>query len=157
MSGNQPARQPKKNPSGAAKNKPGGRGGQKRSKKQGKKKRGNKKSNKSAIDPNRPVWENHAGEAELHAIVGSVRPAHNPTAIVRSLGEPPLGKYASNAHHYYEAVYEKAQHFAVAIATANGLLVVDGAGDDDTGETAGDSGGVTSDEPPTAEESRASV
>jgi hypothetical protein len=105
------------------------------------------------------MWENHAGEAELHAIVGSVRPAQNPTAIVRSLGEPPLGKYASNAHHYYEAVYEKAQHFAVAIATANGLLVLDDTGDNGTGgngtggndpggagDVAGDGGGITTDE-----------
>ena len=88
----------------------GGRGGKKRGKKN--------KANKPAIDPKRPVWENPDGDAELQAIVGSVRPAQNPTALVKSLGEPPLGKYASNAQHYYEAVYEKAQRFAIAMATA---------------------------------------
>lgn len=128
MSGNQPARHPKKNTSASAKRRGGGRGGKKRGSKQR-----NKKSSNSAIDPNRPMWENQAGETELAAIVGSVRPAQNPTAIVRSLGEPPLGKFASNAQHYYEAVYDKAQHFAVAIATANGLLVVDDTEDDDAG------------------------
>lgn len=141
MNGNQPARRPKKKAPTAAKGKGGGRGGQKRGKKQGK-----KKSNNSAIDPKRPMWENPAGEAELQAIVGSVRPAQNPTALVRSLGEPPLGKYASNAQHYYEAVYEKAQHFAVAIATANGLLVVDDTEDDGADDSAGHGGGATVDD-----------
>ena len=75
-------------------------------------------------------------------MVGSVRPAQHPSAVVRSLGDPPLGKFASNAHHYYDAVYEKAQQFAVAIATANGLLMVDdgddaGAGAEASGEDTG--------------------
>ncbi len=131
MSGNQPARRPKKKSPGSSKAKGGARGGQKRGKKRGK-----KRSGKSAIEPNRPMWENHDGETELQAIVGSVRPAQNPTALVRSLGEPPLGKYASNAHHYYEAVYEKAQHFAVAIATANGLLVMEDTEDADEEDSA---------------------
>ncbi len=55
--------------------------------------------------------------------------------MVRSLGDPPLGKYATNAQHYYDAVYEKAQQFAVAIATANGLLVVDDAESDDADDS----------------------
>ena len=139
MSGNQPTRRPKKNSPATGKGKGGGRGGQKRSKKRGK-----KKPNKSAIDPNRPLWENHAGEAEVQAIVGSVHPAQNPTALIRSLGEPPLGKYASNAQHYFDAVYEKAQHFAVAIAKANGLLVVDDTEDDGASDYAGDGEGTPS-------------
>jgi hypothetical protein len=129
VNGNQPARRPKKNAPAAAKGRGGGRGGQKRGKKQGK-----KKSDTPAIDPRRPLWENPAGEAELQALVGSVRPARNPTALVRSLGEPPLGKFSGNAQHYYEAVYEKAQRFAVAMATANGLRVIDDAEDDGTGD-----------------------
>lgn len=156
MSGNQPTRRPKKNAQesgkgkgggrspkknapATGKGKGGGRGGQKRSKQRGK-----KKSNESAIDPKRPLWENPDGEAKVREIVGSVRPAHHPTAVIRSLGDPPLGKYASNAHHYFDAVYEKAQHFAVAIATANGLLVEDRTEDDGTGESAGDGGGSPS-------------
>ena len=117
MNENQPSRRSKKNAPSSGKGKGGG---QKR-----RKKRGKKKSNKPAIDPKRPLWENPAGEAEVQAVVDSVRPAMHPTAIVRSLGEPPLGRYAGNAQHYYDAVYEKAQRFAVAIATANDLLVTD--------------------------------
>lgn len=127
MSGTQSNRSPQKAP---AKGK--GRGGQKRGKKRGK-----KKSNKSAIDPKRPLWENPDGEAELREIVGQVRPAHHPTAVVRSLGDPPLGKFASNAQHYYDAVYEKAQQFAVAVAAANGLLVVEESEESDDSGTSG--------------------
>lgn len=131
MNGNQQVRRQNRNSAASGKGKGGGRGGRKR---------GRKKATKSAIDPKRPMWENPAGEAELSALVGSVRPARNPTALVRSLGDPPLGKYATTAHHYYEAVYDKAQHFAVAIATANGLLVVD-----DTGASVGESAATADD------------
>jgi len=123
VSGNQPNQRRSKK-SGGQRNQ--GKGGGNRGGRGGKNRGKKKQSNKPAIDPNRPVWENPAGEAEVLEIVGSVRPAQNPTALVRSLGEPPLGKYATNAEHYYEAVYEKAQRFAIAMATANGLLVVDG-------------------------------
>jgi hypothetical protein len=128
VNGNQPARRPKKSAPAAGK----GGGGRKRAKKQGK-----KRADGSAIDPKRPLWENPAGEAELQAIVGSVRPAQNPTALVRSLGDPPLGKFSGNAQHYYEAVYEKAQRFAVAMATANGLRVIDVNVDEDTADGSG--------------------
>ncbi len=119
MSGNQPSRRPKKKAPATAKGKGGGGNGQ-----HGKNRR-KKKSDDSAIDPKRPLWDNPDGEAEVRAIVGSIRPAHHPTAVVRSLGDPPLGKYASNAPHYYDAVYQKAQHFAIAIAKANDLRVLD--------------------------------
>lgn len=134
MNGNQQPRRNNKNPAAAAKGKGNSRGGRKRGNK--------KKTPRSAIDPKRPMWENKAGEAELAAIVGSVRPARNPSALVRSLGDPPLGKYASTAHHYYDAVYGKAQHFAIAIATANGLLVMDGDGDDASDHAADDDSGA---------------
>ena len=114
-------------------------GGQKRAKKRGK-----KKTNKSAIDPKRPVWDNPDGEAELRKIVGQVRPAHHPTAVVRSLGDPPLGKFASNAQHYYDAVYEKAQQFAVAVAAANGLLVMEESGESGDSDTGDDAEALTS-------------
>ena len=138
MSGNQPARRTKKKAPATAKGKGGGGGGQRG------KKRGRKKSSESAIDPNRPLWENPDGEADVRGIVGSVRPAHHPTAVVRSLGDPPLGKYASNAPHYYDAVYQKAQHFAVAIAKANSLRVLDESGDSGAGDPDRDSEGSPS-------------
>lgn len=133
MSGNQPGRRPKKNSPAPGKGKGGGASGQKR-----RKKRRRKTSDKSAIDPNRPLWENPDGEAEIREIVGSVRPARHPTAVVRSLGDPPLGKFASSAQHYYDAVYEKAQQYAVAIATANGLLMADDNENDGPSDSAGD-------------------
>lgn len=129
MNENQPRHHPRKSSAAAGKGRGGGGGGRKRAKKQGK-----KRPDGSAIDPRRPLWENRAGEAELQAIVGSVRPAQNPTALVRSLGDPPLGKFGSNAQHYYQAVYEKAQRFAVAMATANGLHVIVDSEDDDPGD-----------------------
>ncbi|MCP4434666.1 MAG: hypothetical protein GY812_04095 [Actinomycetia bacterium] len=131
MSGNQQNRRPKKKAPANAKTQGGNKGGQKR------KKKGKKKGSKSAVDPKRPIWTNPDGEAEVRETVGEIRPALHPDAVIRSLGEPPLGKYASTAHHYYEAVYEKAQHFAVAIATANGLLVVDETEDDSGAEPRG--------------------
>ncbi len=84
-----------------------------------------KPSRQPTIDPHRPFWANDAAEAEVRAIVGVVSPAKDPTALVRSLGSPPLGRFADDAQHYYAVVYEKAQRFAIAMATANGVLVVD--------------------------------
>jgi hypothetical protein len=118
VSGNQPSRRsPKKK--GPAKGKGRGGGGQKSGRKRG------GKSKDSAIDPTQPLWVNPDGEAEVRRIVGSVRPAHHPTAVVRSLGDPPLGKYGNTAPHYFDAVYRKAQQFAVAIAKANNLHILD--------------------------------
>ena len=135
MSGNQPTRRKKKAPA-TAKRKGGGGDGQRG------KKRGKKRSNESAIDPKRPLWENSDGEADVRELVGSLRPAHHPTAVVRSLGDPPLGRYASNAPHYYDAVYQKAQHFAVAIAKANSLRVLDESEDSGAGDSDRDGAGT---------------
>lgn len=146
MSDNQQNRRPKKKGNASGKGKGGGQGGQ-GGQKRGKKK-GKKKSNQSAIDPKRPLWENPEGEAAVREIVGSVRPANHPTAVVRSLGDPPLGKYATSAQHYYDAVYEKAQQFAVAIATANGLLVMDDNEDDAGGDGESESTGEVGESPP---------
>jgi hypothetical protein len=128
MSGNQPARRtPKKKTPATTKGKGGAGGGPRRGTKRGKKK------NESAIDPRQPLWDNPDGEAEVRRIVGSIHPAQHPTAVVRSLGDPPLGKFASTAPHYFDAVYRKAQQFAVAIAKANNLQVLDERDDDEAG------------------------
>lgn len=76
-------------------------------------------------DPKRPFWSNDTAEARVRELIGEVRPAQDPTALVRSLGSPPLGRFGDTAPHYYAAVYEKAQRFAVAMATANGVRIVD--------------------------------
>jgi hypothetical protein len=90
-----------------------------------------KQARPPTIDPDRSFWANDAGETEVRAITGSVRSTRDPTALVRSLGSPPIGRFADSAQHYYAPVYEKAQRFAIAMATANGVLLVGGDEDDD--------------------------
>jgi uncharacterized Zn finger protein len=55
-------------------------------------------------------------------------PAADPTALVRSLGDPPLQGQGQVAEHYLAAVVERAAGLATALAAAGGLL---GSRDDD--------------------------
>jgi hypothetical protein len=105
---------------------PGPRKGDGSNRSRGRTRSPQKRARQSADDSRRPFWANDAAEAEARALIGVVRPVPDPTALVRSLGTPPLGKFADGAQHYYAAVYEKAQRFAVAMATANGVLLVEG-------------------------------
>ncbi len=82
-------------------------------------------------EPPRPFWHGAGDEAALAALTRAIRPVEDPTALVRSLGPPPLGKFADNAQHYYAAVYDKAQHFAIALATASGVEVVEAGSEGD--------------------------
>ena len=50
-----------------------------------------------------------------------VRPTIDPGAVVRSLGDPPLGNPATTALQL-TAIYEEAVRAATALAAANGLL-----------------------------------
>jgi hypothetical protein len=119
----------------------GGKGARRSAAKRSRAKAGRpKKAQPPRIDPDRPFWANDEGEAEVRAITGSVRSTRDPTALVRSLGSPPIGRFADSAEHYYAPVYEKAQRFAIAMATANGVLLVDGGDDDDGSATAADGG-----------------
>jgi hypothetical protein len=62
--------------------------------------------------------------------------AGDPTALLRSLGDPPLQGQGAVAEHYLVAVVERAADVATALAAAAGLL---GAGDDESpSTTAGD-------------------
>jgi hypothetical protein len=45
----------------------------------------------------------------------------DPTAMIRSLGPPPLAGHETVAEHYFAAVYEKAVGLAGALAVAAGL------------------------------------
>ena len=54
-----------------------------------------------------------------------IRPADDPTAMIRSLGPPPLPGRETIAEHYFAAVYDKAATLAVALAAASGLLAPD--------------------------------
>ena len=73
-----------------------------------------------------------AGKAPADAFWGSptegpppaprpVRPTPDPTAVPRSLGDPPLTSAAA-AQHHLGVVYEEAVRAATALAAANGLL-----------------------------------
>lgn len=54
-----------------------------------------------------------------------VRPTIDPGAVVRSLGDPPLGPNPATAAHHLTAIYEEAVRAATALAAANGLLEED--------------------------------
>jgi len=49
-------------------------------------------------------------------------PATDPTAVLRSLGGPPLQGQGAVAEHYLAAVVERAAGLATALAAAAGLL-----------------------------------
>lgn len=51
-----------------------------------------------------------------------IAPATDPTAVLRSLGEPPLQGQGVVAEHYLAAVVEQAAGLATALAAAGGLL-----------------------------------
>ena len=54
-----------------------------------------------------------------------VRLTGDPAALLRSLGEPPLGRNPAAALHHLSIVYEEAVRTAAALAAANGLLDMD--------------------------------
>jgi hypothetical protein len=51
-----------------------------------------------------------------------IRPASDPTALIRSLGNPPLRGQSNVAEHYLIAVVERAADVATALAASAGLL-----------------------------------
>lgn len=51
-----------------------------------------------------------------------IRPSEDPTAMIRSLGAPPLPGRETVSEHYFAAVYDKAASLAIALAAASGLL-----------------------------------
>ena len=64
-------------------------------------------------------------------------PAPDPTALLRSLGDPPLHGQGAVAEHYLAAVVERAAGLATALAVAAGLLAdADAEPDDAAGSEA---------------------
>ncbi len=61
--------------------------------------------------------------------VKPIRPAADPSVLVRSLGPPPVGVDPAVSLGHLGAVYEEAVRAATALAAANGLLAT---GDDDS-------------------------
>jgi hypothetical protein len=53
-----------------------------------------------------------------------IAPASDPTALLRSLGDPPLQGQGAVATHYVAAVIERAAGLATALAATAGLLAV---------------------------------
>ena len=51
-----------------------------------------------------------------------IRPAVDPTALLRSLGPPPLTGQGATAEHYLAAVVGRAGNLAAALAAAGELL-----------------------------------
>ena len=51
-----------------------------------------------------------------------ITPAPDPTAVLRSLGDPPLPGQGQVAEHYLAAVVERAAVVATALAASAGLL-----------------------------------
>lgn len=56
-----------------------------------------------------------------------IKPAAHPTALIDSLGPPPLRGHSSTAEYHLAAVIERAAAVATALAASAGLL----AGDED--------------------------
>jgi hypothetical protein len=51
-----------------------------------------------------------------------ITPTEDPTALIRSLGDPPLQGQGAVAEHYLAAVAERAATLATALAASAGLL-----------------------------------
>jgi hypothetical protein len=54
--------------------------------------------------------------------VTRIRPSGDATALIRSLGDPPLRGHGHMAPHYFKAVYERSASVATALAAASDLL-----------------------------------
>ena len=63
-------------------------------------------------------WGEQAALGEPRRIV----PANDPTALLRSLGAPPLQRHATVGEVYLESVVKRAAGVAVALASTAGVL-----------------------------------
>jgi len=78
-----------------------------------------KGSRKKKVDP-QIFWGDPAKLAEHNA--GKALITANPSAVVQSLGRPPLSGQQNAAEHYFIAVYERAVNLAAALAAAGNLI-----------------------------------
>jgi len=65
------------------------------------------------------------GEVATPEEVAPIVPARDPTALLRSLGSPPLQGRAAIAEYYLESVARRAAGVAAALAATAGLLADD--------------------------------
>jgi hypothetical protein len=80
---------------------------------------GRQPSNRGRKHTTRDFWGSAAHDDEEPALI---RPSEDPTAMIRSLGPPPLPGRETVSEHYFAAVYDKAASLAIALAAASGLL-----------------------------------
>jgi len=59
-----------------------------------------------------------------------IRITDDPSAVVRSLGPPPVAGQARMAEHYFDAVYARAVNLSTALAAAGDLIELDELADD---------------------------
>jgi len=92
----------------------------------------------SVAKPRKPVdiWRPAPALPEAAPIA----PVTEPTAMIRSLGDPPLPDGSVVAGHYVAAVVERAATLASALAASAGLLADD---DEDGGEAPDDTASPT--------------
>ncbi len=69
--------------------------------------------------PKRDFWD---GVDPGEEPVALLRPADDPSAMIRSLGPPPLPGRETIAEHYFALAFDKASRRAFALAAANGLV-----------------------------------
>ena len=72
-----------------------------------------------------PTGRDFWGGDHAEPVDAAIHPIDDATAMVRSLGPPPLPGHETAAEHYFAAVYDKAANLAIALAAASGLLAAD--------------------------------
>ena len=88
-------------------------------------KRPQRKRNRGNRQRQNDLWRPVPALGELEPI----GPASDPTALLRSLGDPPLHGQGQTAEHYLAAVIERAAGLATALAASADIL---GSPDSDT-------------------------
>lgn len=78
-----------------------------------------KGSRKKKVDP-RIFWGDNDGLAEIGDQRATI--TGNPSAVVQSLGRPPLSGQQNAAELYFSAVYDRAVGLASALAAAGDLI-----------------------------------
>jgi hypothetical protein len=79
----------------------------------------------------RPAAADFWGTTVAEETPAPIRAADDPTALVESLGPPPLPNRELMARAYFTSAYDKAAVLARALAAAGGLLAVNAEDDDD--------------------------
>jgi len=85
---------------------------------QPRRKRPPRKRNRGNRHRQHDLWRPVPALGDIESIV----PAADPTALLRSLGDPPLHGQGMTAEHYLAAVIERAASLATALAASADLL-----------------------------------